>query len=177
MPAPLPFCNNLKKDDEVWHTVSKRRGVVHMQPRPTAIRVSVILDDIETARYFPLEELRLLVDGKIAEDVPPCDGEIPKPAAAPAAAPANSGRAPAGLTSEPDDSADSERVLEAARNLAEHFDAVEILVTRRDGDGSTRTIAKGCGNWHARLGVVREWLLNTEEQIREEGREIARGED
>lgn len=71
---------------------------------------------------------------------------------------------------------ESKLVLDAAKALGEHFDAVEILVSRHDADG-TRTVAKGCGNWHARLGVVREWLVNTEEQIREEGRNIARKDD
>lgn len=71
---------------------------------------------------------------------------------------------------------ESALVLSTAKSLAEHFDAVEIFVSRHDLDG-TRTICKGCGNWHARLGIVREWLINTEEQIREEGREIARRDD
>lgn len=76
----------------------------------------------------------------------------------------------------PEDIADSERVALAAKTLAEYFDAVEILVSRHDPNG-TRTIAKGCGNWHARLGLVREWSINIEEQIREEGRTIAREDD
>lgn len=71
---------------------------------------------------------------------------------------------------------ESERVRQVAKDLAEHFDAVEILVSRHDSDG-TRTISKGAGNWHARLGLIREWTLNVEEQIRQEGREIARKDE
>lgn len=75
------------------------------------------------------------------------------------------------------DEADAVLVLNAAKSLAEHFDAVEIFVSRHDGSGGTRTIAKGSGNWHARLGIVREWLLVTEEQIRQESRVISKKDD
>lgn len=78
---------------------------------------------------------------------------------------------------DPTDQQDSERVLACAKALGEHYDAVEILVSRHDGNNGTRTICKGAGNRHARLGLVREWLLNTEEQIREEGRAISRRDD
>lgn len=75
------------------------------------------------------------------------------------------------------DKAESEMVLATAKRLGEHFDAVEILVSRYDAEDGTRIVAKGCGNWHARLGLVHEWKLNMDEQIREEGREIARKDD
>jgi len=75
------------------------------------------------------------------------------------------------------DAEESELVLRTAKSLGEHFDAVVILVSRHDAGDGTRTVMKGCGNWHARLGLAREYLLNTEEQIREEGRSIARTDD
>jgi hypothetical protein len=64
------------------------------------------------------------------------------------------------------------------KELGEHFDAVVILCTRHDGEG-TRTIAKGCGNWHAQYGLVNEWLVNRDEETKIDVRvaEEARRED
>jgi hypothetical protein len=72
----MPFCNNLKKGDSVEISGSGRRGVVAMQPSETARRVSILLEGLVTPRYFPVLQLRLVVDGK-AETVPPIDGELP----------------------------------------------------------------------------------------------------
>lgn len=67
----LPFCNNLRKGDEVdFHG---RRGVVHSQPRETSTKVHVLFDGINTPRYVPVIDLRLVIDGK-PEDVAPIDG-------------------------------------------------------------------------------------------------------
>lgn len=52
--------------------------------------------------------------------------------------------------------------------LGEHFDTVQIFVTRHmpaELDG-TITVNRGAGNWCARYGQVREWLIYEEEKIR-----------
>lgn len=79
MCAALVYCCNLKKGDEVWLTASKRAGVVAMQPRESASSVSILIDGIKTRRYIHISFLRLMVDGQVVEDVPPCDGEPPAP--------------------------------------------------------------------------------------------------
>ncbi len=68
------------------------------------------------------------------------------------------------------DAEESARVESACKALAEHFDSVTILCSRHEGSRGTRTIAKGAGNWHTQFGIVREWLLNHEEDIREDAR-------
>jgi hypothetical protein len=71
----MPFCNNLRKGDTVDHR--GRRGVVFSQPRERSAKAHVLFEGIDTPRYLPVLELRLVVDG-VPEDVPPCDGEPPK---------------------------------------------------------------------------------------------------
>lgn len=52
--------------------------------------------------------------------------------------------------------------------LSEHFDAVHIFVTRNEGDkDQTRCANRGSGNWHARYGQIREWLIYEDQRIRE----------
>lgn len=70
-----------------------------------------------------------------------------------------------------EDTTEREAVLAVAKQLGEQFDAVVILASRHDGRG-TRTISKGSGNWHTRLGIAREFIVATEEQIRQETIEI-----
>ncbi len=80
----------------------------------------------------------------------------------------------------PEQAADDEResalVLDACKKLGEDFDAVVVLCSRHEGSRGTRTISKGAGNWHARYGIVREWLTDFEESIRDEARENAASE-
>jgi hypothetical protein len=68
------------------------------------------------------------------------------------------------------DAEESARVEAHCKALAEHFDSVTILCSRHEGSRGTRTIAKGAGNWHTQFGIVREWLINHEEDIREAAR-------
>lgn len=70
------------------------------------------------------------------------------------------------------DADESAMVQEAAKKLGEHFDAVVVLCSRHDGERGTRTIAKGSGNWHAQYGIVREWLVDRDEDIRNDTRTI-----
>lgn len=48
-----------------------------------------------------------------------------------------------------------------AAQLAEHFDAVHIFVTRPSEDG-TIVCNWGAGNWYARYGQVRAWIVAEE---------------
>jgi hypothetical protein len=52
------------------------------------------------------------------------------------------------------------------------FDAVQICATRYDADqnNQTRYCAEGLGNYHARLGIVQEWLWISEDQIKRQTR-------
>jgi hypothetical protein len=62
------------------------------------------------------------------------------------------------------------RILEAAvRNLGEHFDTVQIHVTSHEGfDTKTLSLSSGCGNWFARVGQCREWLMRQDERTRQD---------
>lgn len=53
--------------------------------------------------------------------------------------------------------------------LGEHFDTVQIFCTRYEG-ASTVSVNKGTGNWHARAGQVREWVVKVEEEQRWDAR-------
>jgi len=66
------------------------------------------------------------------------------------------------------DALESEMVRKLIKDLGEHFDCVVVLCSRHDGEDGTRTISQGSGNWHTRLGLVREFVINTEEGIRQE---------
>jgi hypothetical protein len=46
--------------------------------------------------------------------------------------------------------------------LMEHFDTVQIFVTHREEDKLTGSLVTGQGNWYARYGSVKEWLMETE---------------
>lgn len=64
-------------------------------------------------------------------------------------------------------------VEKAINGLAEHFDTVQVFVTRYIGGestidhGSTLNISKGTGNWHARVGQTKEWILKEDEAARD----------
>lgn len=63
---------------------------------------------------------------------------------------------------------DIERVQAHVNALIEHFDTVQIFVTRHmpaEADG-TISINDGKGNWHARHGQVRDWIVGADEIIR-----------
>ena len=49
--------------------------------------------------------------------------------------------------------------------LLEHFDTVQIFVTKHDGQkDDTEAIRVGGGNFYARCGQVRQWLAAMEQQ-------------
>jgi hypothetical protein len=75
----MPYCNNLRKGDEVHHVPSGRRGFVNVNPRETAANVAVRFPGAPSSIYIHISELRLVENGHVAEDVPPCDGTPPAP--------------------------------------------------------------------------------------------------
>jgi hypothetical protein len=56
-----------------------------------------------------------------------------------------------------DDETISRVVEKSLHDLGEHFESVQILVSRVV-EGSTHTVFKGVGNWHARVGMCHEFL-------------------
>lgn len=63
---------------------------------------------------------------------------------------------------------DIERVKKAVETLSEFFDTCQIFCTRHESgemDG-TVNVKQGVGNWFARYGQVKEWVLIEEEVSR-----------
>lgn len=84
-----PFSNNLDKNNRVIDVISNRQGKVNVQPRESTRMTKVLFDGKSAAVYVDVMNLRLVLDGKQAEDLPPIDGEPPPlPADRPQAAPA-----------------------------------------------------------------------------------------
>lgn len=57
---------------------------------------------------------------------------------------------------------DIQRVKDALNVLSEHFDSVHIFATKYEGGdngGTTAKINKGTGNWFARYGQIKDWIL------------------
>jgi hypothetical protein len=65
---------------------------------------------------------------------------------------------------------DLERLKKAVSELGEHFDTVQIFATRyqSEGEGEEGTVNAnyGAGNWFARMGFVRDWLIKQDEYTR-----------
>jgi hypothetical protein len=74
----MPYCNNLRRLDEVEHAVTHQRGLVASNPRENAANVCVQFHHEPKTRYVHISELRLIENGHVAEDVPPCDGIPPE---------------------------------------------------------------------------------------------------
>jgi hypothetical protein len=60
---------------------------------------------------------------------------------------------------------DMKRIQDALDSLSEHYDSVHIFATRHEAETEKGTVSvqKGFGNWFARFGQVREWLLKQDE--------------
>lgn len=66
---------------------------------------------------------------------------------------------------------DRKRIDDAVKTLSEHFDTVQIFVTRHEGVlGGTVASTIYEGNFYARYGQIREWLLKTEEDMKDSRR-------
>lgn len=77
MNTPLPFCNNLKKDDPVLDTVSNRPARVARTPQSDQQRmVALTFQGTNSSRYIDVMQLRLIVNGKPEPDAP-VDGTPP----------------------------------------------------------------------------------------------------
>lgn len=51
--------------------------------------------------------------------------------------------------------------------LSEHFENIQIFCSNvEEGGRNTFSIQLGSGNWHARMGQVREWTVEHEEKTR-----------
>lgn len=71
--------------------------------------------------------------------------------------------------------ADMDRIKAAREALSEHFDTVQIFVTRQtdksEEDEGTVNATWGYGNWFARKGQIDTWSLKQDERSRKEVRE------
>ena len=67
---------------------------------------------------------------------------------------------------------DMKLLHQAADQLIEHFDSVQIFASRHDmaNDDGTLDCTAGRGNWLARRGQVREWMLKQDEASRADAR-------
>lgn len=63
---------------------------------------------------------------------------------------------------------DVERLDRIVDALGEHYDTVQIFVTRHESGekGGTVHTARGGGNYFARLGQIRNWLIYQDEETR-----------
>jgi phosphoserine phosphatase len=61
----------------------------------------------------------------------------------------------------------AEVVGRMVKRLRQHCDAVQVLAVKYDADeDQTYTVSDGAGNWQARYGAMREWLVRTEARSR-----------
>jgi hypothetical protein len=62
-----------------------------------------------------------------------------------------------------------------AAKLSEHFDAVLILASYLEPDGTTAAVAAGQGNWYARVGMAHKFVEKSRAEDLVE--ELSRQED
>ena len=77
------------------------------------------------------------------------------------------------VSSDEQEKVDMDRVKRAVEELAEHFDSVQVFCTRKEplgseAEGGTVNVAYGSGDWFARYGVVRMWVVKQENPRRED---------
>ncbi len=69
------------------------------------------------------------------------------------------------------DDPDMQLLDKAIESLGEHFETVQIFCTRNSDDNNgTINAARGTGNWLARFGQVRLWIVGEEERTRSQMR-------
>lgn len=67
------------------------------------------------------------------------------------------------MNEKPETPIEDEAIEHALAILTEHFDSVQIFGTRlADDRASTLAFTGGSGDWYARYGLVREWVLGNE---------------
>lgn len=66
------------------------------------------------------------------------------------------------------DDSEVELVRKAVQQLGDHFETVQVFVSRHDPAilEGTRTINLGAGNWFTRYGQIKDWIIKTDEGIR-----------
>lgn len=70
--------------------------------------------------------------------------------------------------------ADMKIVQAAVSGLGEHFDTVQVFVSRFEHeDRGTMNVAYGAGNWYARYGQVVQWIERRNEDDRIERRKVS----
>lgn len=67
-----------------------------------------------------------------------------------------------------DEDRDVKLLSDAANQLGEHFDAVHIFASRHEAEteDGTVTVNSGVGNWHARIGQIKAWIIRHNEYER-----------
>lgn len=72
------------------------------------------------------------------------------------------------MSDEDQEQADMAIVQKQVDALGEHFDTVQIFVTRYESHktGGTMNINLGTGNWFTRFGQVKEWGVRQDEYTR-----------
>ena len=71
----------------------------------------------------------------------------------------------------PEGMEDADRIVrEFVARVSEHVDSVQVFINKKRDDGKSGTwkMGFGAGNWYARYGQVREWLIIEDEAIRME---------
>jgi len=61
---------------------------------------------------------------------------------------------------------DVARVRKHVDELREHFDSVQIFCTRYEGDEGTTNVHMGSGDFFARIGHVKDWIIAEDEEVR-----------
>ena len=64
----------------------------------------------------------------------------------------------------PDEMVEADRLVrEAVLKISEHVDGVQIFVSReKESHDGTWRLSMGSGNWYARYGQVKQWVLAEE---------------
>lgn len=59
-------------------------------------------------------------------------------------------------------------VEQTVAKLREHFDSVQLFVSKATDDGKrdTEGFSVGSGNWYARIGQIDEWMQMKKEQTK-----------
>lgn len=72
------------------------------------------------------------------------------------------------MSAESKSDADLALVKRHVEELGEHFDAIQIFASRYEPalEDGTVNVQMGTGNWFARYGHVRDWLIKEEEATR-----------
>lgn len=63
---------------------------------------------------------------------------------------------------------DEKALMRAQAILSKRFDSGQILITKPSDDGGTIMRMAGFGNWYARIGLARAFLLTEDEYAKRE---------